>query len=101
MKTNKKKRASIIVSGIVLIAVIAFGAYYMQTTGATAETDAPALQTTKVRTGDLVITANGAGSVVPSAQVDLAFRSSGVLSELNVAVGDFCTYNAGISAIGR
>jgi HlyD family secretion protein len=46
------------------------------------------LQTTKVRTGDLVITASGAGTVLPSAQVDLAFRTGGILNELNVAVGD-------------
>ncbi len=88
MKSNKKNRTSIIVSGIVLVAVIFFGAYYMRASGETADTDVPALQTAKVRTGDLVITANGAGSIVPSAQVDLAFRSSGVVYELNVTVGD-------------
>ncbi len=48
----------------------------------------PALQTAKVRTGDLVVTASGAGTIVPLAQIDLGFRSSGVLSELNVAIGD-------------
>ncbi|MBI3177309.1 MAG: efflux RND transporter periplasmic adaptor subunit [Chloroflexi bacterium] len=48
----------------------------------------PALQTAKVRTGDIVITASGAGNLVPTAELDLGFRSSGVLVELNVAVGD-------------
>ena len=50
--------------------------------------EAPALQTAKVRTGDLVVTAKGAGAVIPSAQIDLGFRSSGVLTELNAAIGD-------------
>jgi HlyD family secretion protein len=36
----------------------------------------------------LVITASGAGTVLPAAQVDLAFRTGGVLTELNAAVGD-------------
>ena len=48
----------------------------------------PALQTAKVRTGDLVVTASGAGTVVPASQLDLGFRTSGVLTELNVAVGN-------------
>lgn len=50
--------------------------------------EVPALQTAKVRTGDLVVTASGAGTVVPASQLDLGFRTSGVLTELNVAVGE-------------
>ena len=48
----------------------------------------PELQTARVRTGDLVITAAGAGNLVPAAEVDLGFRTSGMLVELNAAVGD-------------
>ena len=50
--------------------------------------EVPALQTAKVRTGDLVVTASGAGTVVPASQLDLGFRTSGVLTELNIAVGE-------------
>jgi multidrug efflux pump subunit AcrA (membrane-fusion protein) len=49
------------------------------------------LQTTKVRTGDLVVTANGAGTIVPAAQVALGFRMSGTVAELNVTTGSAVT----------
>jgi HlyD family secretion protein len=48
----------------------------------------PALKTARVRTGDMAITASGVGALVPAAQVDLAFRSGGLLAELNVKVGE-------------
>ncbi|MBI5353652.1 MAG: efflux RND transporter periplasmic adaptor subunit [Chloroflexi bacterium] len=47
----------------------------------------PALQTAKVRTGDLIVTASGAGTVVPSAQVGLGFRANGMVAEVNVMLG--------------
>ena len=72
---------------IVVVLLVAAGAYFAwpqaESVAAT-----PELQTTKVRTGDLTITASGAGTVLPSAQVDLAFRTGGVLTELNATVGD-------------
>ena len=71
-------------AALALIAVVVF--FARPTTSEAAEV--PALQTAKVRTGDLVVTASGAGTVVPAAQVDLAFRSSGVVAELNAAIGD-------------
>ncbi|MDO9299788.1 MAG: efflux RND transporter periplasmic adaptor subunit, partial [Anaerolineales bacterium] len=73
---------------VILIALaVAAGVYFAQPSADQAA-ETPALQTTKVRTGDLVVTASGAGTVLPSAQLDLGFRTSGVLTELNVAVGD-------------
>ena len=72
---------------IVVVLLVAAGAYFAwpqaESVAAT-----PELQTTKVRTGDLTITASGAGTVLPAAQVDLAFRTGGVLTELNATVGD-------------
>ncbi|MDH5607030.1 MAG: efflux RND transporter periplasmic adaptor subunit [Anaerolineae bacterium] len=47
----------------------------------------PTIQTATVRQGDILISASGAGTVVPAAEIDLGFRSSGTLNELNVAVG--------------
>lgn len=83
-----KKRFLLI--GIVLVLVVAGGYawFSVQATAAAEEAAEPALQTAKVRSGDIVITANGAGTVFPSAQAELAFRSAGVVSELNVSVGD-------------
>jgi RND family efflux transporter MFP subunit len=51
-----------------------------------AASDAP--QTSPVRQGDLRITVNGSGSLVALLALDLQFSISGVLSKLNVAVGD-------------
>ena len=67
------------------VLAIAAGTYYLlQNREKTAEAETPAVQTTKVRNGDLVISAIGTGSVYPAAQVDLGFRSNGVISEVNV-----------------
>ncbi len=74
---------------IVLAALAGGGYYYYSQVYLPAQTPAePALQTAKVRTGDIMITASGAGNLVPAAELDLGFRSSGVLVELNIAVGD-------------
>lgn len=52
-----------------------------------AETPAT-LQTGTVTVGDISITAAGSGQLVASAEVKLAFSSSGILQGLTVAVGD-------------
>ncbi len=85
-----KKRSKLVITGIVLAAIIG-GALYFTQSSAADESAAPELQTAKVRTGDLVITASGAGSIVPAAQVDLGFRSAGAVSELIVENGDAVT----------
>lgn len=94
-----KKRSNIVFIGFLLAAVIG-GAWYFTQSPAADETAIPTLQTTKVRTGDLVVTASGAGTVVPAAQVDLAFRTGGVLTELNVAVGDAVTTDQILARLG-
>lgn len=85
-KTPAKKTRWMIAVGIVLL-VSAGWAY---TAGLFSPEDvieeAP-MQTAKVRSGDLVIYANGSGTVVPAAQTDLSFRTNGILKELNVTVG--------------
>ena len=83
-KFSRKTIFITLFAALALIAVVVF--FARPTTSEAAEV--PALQTAKVRTGDLVVTASGAGTVVPAAQVDLAFRSSGVVAELNAAIGD-------------
>ncbi len=84
---QKPSRKTIFAALFVVLAVIAVVVFFANPAPSEAA-ETPALQTAKVRTGDLIVTASGAGTVLPSAQVDLAFRSSGVLTELNVAIGD-------------
>lgn len=86
-KTKRFSRKTIFITLFAALAIIAAVVFFARPTSSEA-TETPALQTAKARTGDLVVTASGAGSVVPAAQIDLGFRSSGVLTELNVAVGD-------------
>ena len=83
-KFSRKTIFITLFAALALIAVVVF--FARPTTSEAAEV--PALQTAKVRTGDFVVTASGAGTVLPAAQVDLAFRSSGVVAELNAAIGD-------------
>jgi multidrug efflux pump subunit AcrA (membrane-fusion protein) len=87
---QKKKRFSrtSIVSTVVVIAAIIAAVVFFTRPATTDAAATPALQTAKVRTGDLMVTASGAGTVVPAEQVKIGFRSSGVLTELNVALGD-------------
>jgi RND family efflux transporter MFP subunit len=81
-----KKRSNFIITGIVLAAIIG-GALYFTKPSAADQIASPELQTAKVRTGDLVITANGAGTIVPAAQVDIGFRTNGVVAEVNASLG--------------
>ena len=76
--------------GLVALLVIAASGYlyYTQTAQAAQAPAAPALQTAKVRTGDIRITATGAGTLTPAAEIDLAFRTGGTLIDLPVKVGD-------------
>jgi len=48
----------------------------------------PTVATAQVRRGDLIITADGAGTLVPASEVNLGFRSGGVLTTVVVEVGD-------------
>jgi len=75
---------------ILFLAAGAAGGYYYYTAVylPAQVTPEPVLQTTKVRKGDLVISVAGAGNLAPEEQVPIGFRSSGVLAELNTAVGD-------------
>jgi len=90
-KSFLKRRASWIFANILLMAGIGGFVYWNQTTANAAEVTAPVMQTAKVRTGDLMITANGSGSVIPRMQADLGFRTSGILKEINTVVGQSVT----------
>lgn len=88
-RSGKRTWAILSILIVALAGGYAFYTYqYLPSQTTTTETP---LQTAKVRTGDLVITASGAGTVIPAAQVDLGFRSGGALSELNVSIGDAVT----------
>ncbi len=92
--SNSSKRKSrftkVFIIAVAVLTVIAAGVYFAWPSANT-EAVEPALQTAKVRTGDLAVTASGSGTVVPASEVNLGFRTSGVVSELNVSVGEAVT----------
>jgi len=74
---------------IVFILATGGGYHYYNTVYAQGQTaDEPAIKTAKVRKGDLVISANGAGTLIPATEIDLGFRSGGLLAEVPVQVSD-------------
>lgn len=74
---------------IVIVAVITGAVLYSRNSASAAEDGTPTVQTAKVRKGD-----DRSSQLValvwltPAAQVDFAFRSAGVLYELNIQLGD-------------
>ena len=89
MKKRRSNKRGWVLGLVALLAVGAGGyLYYTQAAQAAQAPAAPALQTAKVRTGDIRITATGAGTLTPAAEIDLAFRTGGTLTELPVKVGD-------------
>ena len=48
----------------------------------------PEMQTATVRTGDILITASGIGTIVPADVVALGFKTGGVVAEINAQVGE-------------
>jgi len=76
---------------LVLLLGLAGGGYYYYTTTIKAKPVTATVQTlatSVVRQGNIVISAVGTGTLIPASSVDLAFPKSGVLTEVNVKVGD-------------
>ncbi len=88
-KKRRQPRWLFIVLPLAAVALAAGGWYYLNNrrTAATTQTT-PALQTARVRTGDITITANGSGNLLPTSDVTLAFRAGGVVAEVAATVGD-------------
>lgn len=83
----KKARFWIVLVAAMLLA----GAVYLAYTrwfATPAVAEEPPLQTATVRSGDIVITASGSGALMPAAELDLGFRTTGTVAEVMVKVGD-------------
>ena len=90
-QAGKKKRNSRWLIGVILllVAAAAGGAWYWQRNNDTASAaEEPVLQTARVRSGDITITASGSGNLIPNRELALGFRSGGVLAEAPVRVGE-------------
>ncbi len=85
-RTTSKKRAFVIGLSIILLVSAAFAVYFFFYRNQ-AEASSPSLQTARVRIGDLLVSTTGTGSLLPKSQVDLGFRTSGVVAEVLVSPG--------------
>jgi len=76
--------------GLIIIIIVAGGGYYYYNNVylPSQVTEEPAIQTSKVRTGDIIVSANGAGTIIPATEIDLGFRAGGTLTDVTVQVGD-------------
>ncbi len=79
--------------GLILAIIIlgASGAYYYYGNGSQSQAQQAqetSIATAQVTRGDLTITADGSGTLVPGAEVALGFPNGGTLSEVAVEVGD-------------
>jgi HlyD family secretion protein len=87
-----RKRKTLIISLVVLL-LAAGGGYFayarlFSPASLAEEPPEPTLETATVTRGDIVITADGSGEFVPAAELELAFRTKGVLDEILVEVGE-------------
>jgi len=78
----------IIVAVVVALAIGGYFYYSNAGEAAAQDTETEAVQTATVRTGSITVSATGAGTVIPASEIELAFATSGTLTELSVKVGD-------------
>lgn len=91
MTTSSFLRNRWLLAILAIVVLLAGGGawyYYSQVLPAEATPAEETIRTTRVRRGDLVITASGTGTLIPSTEVDLGFSASGILAEVLVEVGD-------------
>jgi HlyD family secretion protein len=77
--------------GLALVLLLAVGGgvtYFQMNTGETQTTEADTLKTTIARKSDLVIYASGTGTLISMDEVDLGFKTSGQVLQINAGVGD-------------
>ncbi len=83
---------------ITLITVLGF-AGYQRISARRAAAAAPALETAIVRRGDLTVTVDATGSLVPRSEVTLAFKSGGQVAEVPVAEGQEVAAGAALARL--
>ena len=86
-----KKRGIWIATTIVMLLLVGAGylAYTRYDYDVQAQEPSEAtMETAEVTRGDIVITADGSGELIPARELELSFRTSGVLDEVLVETGD-------------
>jgi len=86
----KMPRKTAWIAAIFLMLAIAGGYTYYSNTYLPSQTTttSPALQTVKVRQGDLIISASGSGTLIGKSDASFGFGTNGQVTEVYVKVGD-------------
>ena len=89
MTSFLRNRRLLFIIPVIVVLLAGSGAwyYYSQVVPAQALPAEETIRTTRVRRGDLVITASGTGTLIPSTEVDLGFPTGGPLAEVAVGGG--------------
>lgn len=77
--------------GLALVLFLAIGggsAYFQANAAANETTETETLQTTVARKSDLILYASGTGTLISVDEVDLGFKASGQVEQINFEVGD-------------
>jgi HlyD family secretion protein len=87
-KLNISGKLRWLLIGIVILAIAGASAlYYTNSTKASTPTDTP-VQTATATRGNIVLYANGTGTLVPAKTASFGFGTSGQITELGVKIGD-------------
>jgi multidrug efflux pump subunit AcrA (membrane-fusion protein) len=88
---KKKKTVVILIVAALLIAGSGAGYLYYKSQIKLEAVPEETINTTTVRSGELIISATGAGAVISQSDIEVGFSTSGTLEEIYVAVGDQVT----------
>jgi len=91
-KTNLSKRSKKnrrLVPSLIILALVAgsAGYYYINNLQSTENTDT-SLATSTISTGDIILSATGPGTLVPSEEISFGFKNRGIVSDVLVSLGD-------------
>lgn len=97
-KLRPKIRRTILIPMVVIFVLAAAGLGYAiwnhNSSAAAAAAQNSSANTTRVRRGSLTVSATGSGTLVAARKTNLAFPIDGIVSEVNVKVGDTVTEGA-------
>jgi multidrug efflux pump subunit AcrA (membrane-fusion protein) len=83
----KQKKVWYITAAVIVVAASAF-AYVGLTRSDEQEAEAVPLQAATVRQGDIIVSASGAGELIPATEIEVSFQSGGLLTSIEVQVGE-------------
>lgn len=83
----KQKKFMYIIAAVIVVALSAVVFFSLTQSEKKAAKETP-LQTATVRQGDIIVSASGAGTLIPATEVDVSFQSGGLLTSIDVRVGE-------------